>query len=318
MPTGRIKYYNFDKGFGFIAQDSSDADVFLHSSAIKQPEYEELRVGQRVKYNIVEGEKGLVAQNVEVLLTPTERRWLRQGKAIIPRGYSGFPGQHQDQFISNEGTPTFGEEAAESKPIRSRRDRNVSIATSKPIAKPRSQTISPRDFDTPETSTRDVKEQTSKQLSFGDLYILKQINFETPMFFALSNAVQLPATVLEMTLSRLTLNSNGNEQHVAKTDVKYCYKDVDAERVQAAIDIDEDVKAQQLTQLTSDTDACELDTEAVQSARRSKSVIAVTLREGEIFRGTIDWVSAYEIKLILANGAKVVIFRHAIYALSLD
>ena len=317
MPTGRIKYYNFDKGFGFIAQDSSDADVFLHSSAIKQPEYEELRVGQRVKYNIVEGEKGLVAQNVEVLLTPTERRWLRQGKAIIPRGYSGFPGQHQDQFLSNERT-TFREETPRSKPIRSRRDRSVSIATSKPTAKPRSQPISPRDFDTAETSTQDPKEQTSKQLSFGDLYILKQINFETPMFFALPDDVQLPATVLEMTLSRLTLNSNGTERHVAKTDVKYCYKDVDAERVQAAIDIDEDVKAQQLTQLTSDADTCELDTEAVQSARRSKSMIEITLREGEIFHGTIDWVSPYEIKLILANGAKVVIFRHAVYALSLD
>ena len=137
-------------------------------------------------------------------------------------------------------------------------------------------------------------------------------------FFALSDDVQLPATVLEMTLSRLTLNSNGNERHVSKTDVKYCYKDVDAERVQAAIDTNEDVKAQQLTQLTSDADACELDTEAVQSARRSKSVIEITLREGEIFRGTIDWVSPYEIKLILANGAKVVIFRHAVYALALD
>ncbi len=318
MPTGRIKYYNFDKGFGFIAQDSSDADVFLHSSAIKQPEYEELRVGQRVKYNIVEGEKGLVAQNVEVLLTPTERRWLRQGKAIIPRGYAGFPGQHQDQFGGNEGASTFEDGAVKPKPTRSRRDRSVSMTTSKPAAKPRRQPNPPRDFDTAETSTQDVKEQTSKQLSFGDLYILKQINFETPMFFALSGDVQLPATVLEMTLSRLTLNSNGKERHVAKTDVKYCYKDVDAERVQAAIAIDEAVKAQQLTQLTSDADACELDTEAVQRARRSKSVIEIALRAGEIFRGTIDWVSPYEIKLILANGAKVVIFRHAVYALSLD
>ena len=318
MPTGRIKYYNFDKGFGFIAQDSSDADVFLHSSAIKQPEYEELRVGQRVKYNIVEGEKGLVAQNVEVLLTPTERRWLRQGKAIIPRGYAGFPGQHQDQFLGNEGPSTFDKEASGSKPTRSRRDRNVSMTTSKPTTKPKSQQTSPRNFDNAETSTQDVKEQTSKQLSFGDLYILKQINFETPMFFALSNDVQLPATVLEMTLSRLTLNSNGKEQHIAKTDVKYCYKDVDAERVQAAVEINADVKAQQLAQLTSDADAYELDTEVVQNARRSKSVIEVTLRDGEVFRGTIDWVSSYEIKLILANGAKVVIFRHAIYTLSLD
>ena len=316
MPTGRIKYYNFDKGFGFIAQDSSDADVFLHSSAIKQPEYEELRVGQRVKYSIVEGEKGLVAQNVEVLLTPTERRWLRQGKAIIPRGYAGFPGQHQGPFFSNDGPGTFDNQASRPRPNRSRRD--VSVASSKPAAKSHSQPTSTGDFADAATSTQDVKEQTSKQLSFGDLYILKQINFETPMFFALYNDVQLPATVLEMTLSRLTLNSNGSEQHIAKTDVKYCYKDIDAERVQAAINIDEEVKAQQLTPLASDADACEIDTEAVQDARKTKSPIEITLREGEFFRGTIDWVSPYEIKLILANGAKVVIFRHAVYTLSVD
>ena len=318
MPTGRIKYYNFDKGFGFIAQDSSDADVFLHSSAIKQPEYEELRVGQRVKYNIVEGEKGLVAQNVEVLLTPTERRWLRQGKAIIPRGYAGFPGQHQGQFFNDGESGTFNNEGSRPKPTRSRRDRDASPTSSKPAAKPHSQRTAAEDFDNATTSTQEVKEQTSKQLSFGDLYILKQINFETPMFFALYNDVQLPATVLEMTLSRLTLNSNGSEQHVAKTDVKYCYKDIDAERVQVAVSIDEAIKAQQLKQLTSDADACELDTEEVQDARKSKSPIEITLREGEIFRGTIDWVSPYEIKLILANGSKVVIFRHAVYTISLD
>ncbi len=313
MPTGRIKYYNFDKGFGFIAQDSSDADVFLHSSAIKQPEYEELRVGQRVKYNIIEGEKGLVAQNVEVLLTPTERRWLRQGKAIIPRGYAGFPGQNQGQFLNEENTTTFDDKASAPKSTRSRRDRDAPVASSKPTVRPQGQPTAARDFD-----KEDLKEQTSKQLSFGDLYILKQINFETPMFFALSNDVQLPATVLEMTLSRLTLNSNGKEQHIPKTDVKYCYKDVDAERVQVAIDIDEEVKAQQLTQLTADAKACEIDTQAVQDARKNKSPIEITLRAGEIFRGIIDWVSPYEIKLILANGAKVVIFRHAIYALSLN
>ena len=121
-----------------------------------------------------------------------------------------------------------------------------------------------------------------------------------------------------MTLSSLTINSNGSEQHIAKTDVKYCYKDIDAERVQVAINIDEGVKAQQLKQLTSDADACEIDTEAVQDARRSKSPIEIILRDGELFRGTIDWVSPYEIKLILANGAKVVVFRHAIYTLSVD
>lgn len=315
MATGRIKYYNFDKGFGFIAQDSSDADVFLHSSAIKQPEYEELRVGQRVKYSVIEGEKGLVAQNVEVLLTPTERRWLRQGKAIIPRGYAGFPGQNQGQFMSDEAAPAPGHKAAP-KQDRSRPDN--SLIPSDSTSKPHNQSTPTKDPNDAEASTQTGNEQSSKQLSFGDLYILKQINFETSMFFALYDTVQLPATVLEMTLSNLTLNSNGREQHIPKTDVKYCYKDVDAERVQAAVEIDEDVKAQQLKQIPADAQACEIDTEAVRHARKNGASIQITLREGEIFRGTVDWVSPYEIKLILENGSKVVIFRHAVYNLSVD
>ena len=323
MPTGRIKYYNFDKGFGFIAQDSSDADVFLHSSAMKQPEYEELRVGQRVKYSVVEGEKGLVAQNVEVLLTPTERRWLRQGKAIIPRGYAGFPGQNQGQpgqgqVGADEAASTSDYKAKKSEPIRDRRNRDVAAPPSKPTAKPRKQPTATKALNDTDEPTPAKQKQSSKQLSFGDLYILKQINFETSMFFALYNAIQLPATVLEMTLSSLTLNSNGKEQQIAKTDVKYCYKDFDAEKVQAAIEIDEAVKAQELTQLPPDAQPCDIDTEAVGQARKNGSPIQITLREGEIFRGTVDWVSPYEIKLILENGAKVVIFRPAVYNLSVD
>lgn len=317
MPTGRIKYYNFDKGFGFIAQDNSDADVFLHSSAIKQPEYEELRVGQRVKYSVVEGEKGLVAQNVEVLLTPTERRWLRQGKAIIPRGYAGFPGQNQGQPITDGAVSTSNYETGKSEPIRDRRNRDGAVAPSKPASKLSNQSTATKNLSETDESTQDGQEQSSKQLSFGDLYILKQINFETSMFFALYDAIQLPATVLEMTLSSLTLNSNGKEQQIAKTDVKYCYKDFDAEKVQAAIEIDEDVKAQELTQLPPDAQLSEIDTEAVRHARKNGSPIEITLREGEIFRGTVDWVSPYEIKLILENGAKAVIFRHAVYNLSI-
>ena len=319
MPTGRIKYYNFDKGFGFIAQDSSDADVFLHSSAIKQPEYEELRVGQRVKYSIVEGEKGLVAQNVEVLLTPTERRWLRQGKAIIPRGYAGFPGQGQGQFISDEAIAPSDYSTDESKPLRNRRDYDTSVSPSGPAAKPpRNQHPTSTDFKDSAAPTQETQDPSSKQLSFGDLYILKQINFETSMFFALYHQVHLPATVLEMTLSSLTINSNGSEQQIAKTDVKYCYKDIDAERVQASVDIDAAVKAQQLTQLTPDAQSPEIDTKTVRLARKNGAPIEVTLREGEIFRGTIDWVSPYEIKLILENGSKVVIFRHAVYSITTD
>lgn len=304
MPTGRIKYYNFDKGFGFIAQDSSDADVFLHSSAIQRPEYEELRIGQRVRYNVVEGEKGLVAQDVEVLLTPTERRWLRQGKAIIPRGYAGFPGQNPGFFAEEEtNADASSGQRQPAAPRRQPKAEKAAAPAPKEKAEPRD--ASPR--------AQSPEQAANKQLSFGDLYILKQINLETSMFFALYNQRQLPAIVLEMTLSSFTLNCNGQEQVFAKTDVKYCYKDIDAVKVQASMDVDAGVKAQQLQPVESTEVGYVLDAERVRNARKNGEVIEVTLREGEIFRGTIDWVSPYEIKLILENGAKVVVFQHALY-----
>ncbi|MCG9128150.1 cold shock domain-containing protein [Candidatus Poribacteria bacterium] len=302
MPTGRIKYYNPDKGFGFIAQDSSDEDVFLHSSAIKQADYEELRVGQRVKFNIVEGDKGLVAKNVEVLLTPTERRWLRQGKTIIPRGYSGFPSQNQDQFLERD--TEFSKDID--------RD-NIDNYTYD----------SPDDSkDSSESSGRTLpgsvgKEQSSRQLSFGDLYILKQINFETPMFFSLFNNQQLPAIVLQMTLSGLTVNSNGKEMVIPKKDIKYCYKDVDAENVHTLLVYNEEIKSQELKPIDSTEDSYIIDSELIRQARKDGNSIEVTLREGEIFLGTVDWISPYEIKMVLKNGSKVVVFRHAICAFSL-
>ncbi len=300
MPTGRIKYYNLDKGFGFIAQDSSEEDVFLHSSAIKQADYEELRVGQRVKYNVVEGEKGLVAKNVEVLLTPTERRWLRQGKTIIPRGYSGAPSQNQDQFFDAGESPSNNPEKDE-------------LDTALKYT-PRQSKVESRNVATPaQTKTvTEVKEHTSRQLSFGDLYILKQINFETPMFFALYNQVQLPAIVLEMTLSGLTLNCNGKERIVPKTEVKYCYKDVDAENVIVLLLYNEDIKAKQLKPVPSQDEIFFIDPETIRHARKDGNSIEIILREGEIFHGTVDWISPYEIKMVLKNGSKVVVFRHAI------
>ena len=296
MPTGRIKYFNLDKGFGFIAQDSSDEDVFLHSSAIKNADYEELRVGQRVKYIVVEGDRGLVAKNVEVLLTPTERRWLRQGKTIIPRGYSGFPNQSQDQYYSEERRQS-----------RRQTDRNPNIESElqKEQTAENSQVKTVNDTD-------DAKVTVSRQLSFGDLYILKQINLETPMFFALYNQVQLPAIVLEMTLSGLTLNCNGVERRLQKTEIKYCYKDEDAENVKSLLTFNEEIKVQQLKPVQTQDSVYSLDTESIQASRQEGKRIEITLREGEVFQGTVDWISPYEIKLVLDNAAKVVVFRHAI------
>jgi CspA family cold shock protein len=63
MPEGTVKWFNASKGFGFIEQDSGD-DVFVHHSAIQGEGYKSLDDGQRVSFDLVDGQKGPAAGNV--------------------------------------------------------------------------------------------------------------------------------------------------------------------------------------------------------------------------------------------------------------
>jgi CspA family cold shock protein len=64
MATGTVKWFNAEKGFGFIAQDGGGADVFAHYSNIATQGYRELREGQHVSFDIVQGQKGPQAENI--------------------------------------------------------------------------------------------------------------------------------------------------------------------------------------------------------------------------------------------------------------
>jgi CspA family cold shock protein len=63
MATGTVKWFNSEKGFGFIARESGD-DVFVHFSAIQGTGYKTLEEGQRVEFDVGPGRKGEEAQNV--------------------------------------------------------------------------------------------------------------------------------------------------------------------------------------------------------------------------------------------------------------
>lgn len=64
MATGKVKWFNRTKGFGFIEQDAGE-DVFVHYSAINQDGFKTLDEGDPVQFEVVDGPKGLQAVNVQ-------------------------------------------------------------------------------------------------------------------------------------------------------------------------------------------------------------------------------------------------------------
>ena len=67
MPTGTVKWFSDDKGFGFITPDDGDKDLFVHHSGIVADGYRSLQEGAKVSYDAEQGDKGPKAVNVTTI-----------------------------------------------------------------------------------------------------------------------------------------------------------------------------------------------------------------------------------------------------------
>jgi len=67
MAQGTVKWFNAEKGFGFIAQEDGGDDVFVHYSAIQTQGYKTLHENQKVEFDVTQGPKGPQAENVRPL-----------------------------------------------------------------------------------------------------------------------------------------------------------------------------------------------------------------------------------------------------------
>lgn len=65
--TGVVKWFNEDKGFGFISQENGGKDVFVHFRSIVSEGYKTLKEGDRVEFNVEQGQKGPQAASVKIL-----------------------------------------------------------------------------------------------------------------------------------------------------------------------------------------------------------------------------------------------------------
>ena len=68
--TGTVKWFNSEKGFGFITRENGEKDVFVHHSAIQGGGFRTLNEGERVEFDVVQGQKGPAAENVNRLDAP--------------------------------------------------------------------------------------------------------------------------------------------------------------------------------------------------------------------------------------------------------
>ncbi|MRR15219.1 MAG: cold-shock protein [Deltaproteobacteria bacterium] len=66
MSEGKVKWFNERKGFGFIEQEGG-SDIFVHFSAIQSSGFKTLAEGQQVSFDVVQGKKGLEAENVRAI-----------------------------------------------------------------------------------------------------------------------------------------------------------------------------------------------------------------------------------------------------------
>ncbi|MGA8297206.1 MAG: cold-shock protein [Acidimicrobiales bacterium] len=67
MTVGSVKWFNAEKGFGFITPDGGGEDLFVHQSAIQMQGFRDLSEGQRVEFDVTQGQKGMQASNVRAI-----------------------------------------------------------------------------------------------------------------------------------------------------------------------------------------------------------------------------------------------------------
>jgi CspA family cold shock protein len=87
MATGTVKWFNDAKGFGFIEPEAGGEDIFAHFSAIQMEGFRTLKQGGRVRFEIVQGPKGQLAQNIAAIDTPDDA-----GASAPSAGQASVPG----------------------------------------------------------------------------------------------------------------------------------------------------------------------------------------------------------------------------------
>ena len=149
--------------------------------------------------------------------------------------------------------------------------------------------------------------------SHGRAYVQKQIRKKTPMVFELYGEHIEGIISRRLTYSLAVVSVNGVEHHLEKLNIKYMYKRNEMSQVVQDIEVDAGLKAQNLISIVHKSERFQVDDRVLVRCCKKKNPVRVTLRGGEIITGVIRWFSQYDMKMLLAHGGNVVVFRHGLH-----
>ena len=148
----------------------------------------------------------------------------------------------------------------------------------------------------------------------GAQYYYTTLKHSIPMMFCQHEGRHIAAIIAKDEGTRFTLTTTEGRLVVNKVDLQFSYRARSHGEVNQAIRIDERIKKMKLQPLEEPSERYQIPDKVLQQYQESGGKLRLTLRGGEVLEGRIEWFGAYDIKLDLATGRSVVVFRHAVYS----
>ena len=148
----------------------------------------------------------------------------------------------------------------------------------------------------------------------GNQYYYTALKHSIPMVFGWYDGRHIAAIIVKDGGIRFTLKTNKGRLVVDKTDLQFSYRARSHGEVNQAIRIDERVRNMKNQPIKEPSGRYQIPDETLQPCLESGNRLRLKMRGGEVLEGRIEWFGAYDIKLELATGKSVVVFRHAVYS----
>ena len=149
--------------------------------------------------------------------------------------------------------------------------------------------------------------------SHGRAYVQKQIRRKTPMVFELYGEHIEGIITRRLTYALAVISVSEEIHHLEKLNIKYMYKRDEMPQVVQDIEVDAGLKAQNLISIVHKSERLQIDDRVLVRCCKKKIPVRLTLRGGEIITGVIRWFTQYDMKMLLAHGGNVVVFRHGLH-----